>query len=271
MKRVCVIIPMYGKEDYTRRCIEFVKESTKLNYVKIDIVVVDDGSKTPFVEKSVKVIRLNQNTGFTNASNQGILYALDYMGYEDGRKYDYIHLLNNDTEPFEGFIDHLLYKMETDRSIAIASSVRIHHKGGSYDAELYGIDLIRGYQAVTKLENLKNETIECNWVPLCSSLIRPSVIKEVGLLDKYMRNHSSDLDYCLRVKMAGYKIVVVTDSRVIHHHEVTTSEHKISPEQDQRVLLEKLTGLGYAQFMSRIPLDAESNTYGKLTFEVYKK
>lgn len=251
---------MYGKEEYTRQCVNLVLENA---WTDCDILVVDDGSPKKYEDDRVIHLRLPENTGYTNATNQGILWA--------GERYEYVHLLNNDTEPYPDFLKVLQDEMEKDKQVAIASSVRLHPKNDSYQVELYGIDLIRGYQAVTRLDTLKDEVIQCNWVPLCSALIRTSVIREIGLLDKHMRTHSSDLDYCLRVKMADYKIVVVTDSRVIHHHEVTTKAHGISPEKDQRVLLEKLAGMQYAQFMSRIPLDAEQNTYGRINFEVYKK
>lgn len=261
MNSVCVIIPMYGQAKYTDKCIDL---TIKNSGVPIDILVVDDGSYEPYVNESVTVLRLPENKGFTGAINAGILWA-------QKRDYEYVHLLNNDTEPYPEFIKHLLYEIEKDKNIAIASSVRLHPKENSYEAELYGIDLIRGYQAVTKIEDLKDEVLECNWVPTCSSLIRMDVIRELGLFDKMMRTHSSDLDYCLRVKIAGYKIVLVTDSRVIHFHEVTTKANNITPDKDQKVLLEKLFGVSYAQFMAKIPLDAEQNTYGRLVAEVYKR
>lgn len=258
---------MYGKEEYTKKCIELTLKNAG---VIVDILVVDDGSPKPFdyVDYTkghyLPPVRLDKNTGYTNATNQGILFA-------QGKNYEYVHLLNNDVEPEPDFIKHLLDEIEKDDSIAIASSTRLHKVTNGVEVELYGLDLLRGFQCVTRLEHLKNEVIQCNWVPTCSALIRMSVIRELGLLDKHMRTHSSDLDYCLRAKMAGYKIVIVTDSRVLHHHAVTTKEHNITPEHDQKVLLEKLAGLQYAQFMKAIPLDCESKTYGKLDFTIYQK
>jgi GT2 family glycosyltransferase len=252
---------MYGQAEYTRKCIELTRLNAGIPEQDYDILVVDDGSQEYFTHSEALVLRLKENSGYTNAQNQGILWA--------GERYDYVHCLNNDTEPHPDFLKHLLDEMEKDESIAIASSVRIYPKDNL--VELYGLDLIRGYQCVTKPENLKDEVIECNWVPLCSALVRVDVIRELGILNKQMKNHSSDLEYCLRVKQAHYKIIVVTRSQVIHHHEVTTSANKITPEKDQRVLLEILAGLPYQQFMAKIPLDAEQGTYGRLTFEVYQK
>jgi|GEM_PF-4598239 len=259
MKRVCVVVPMYGQEEYTRKCIELTYKNAGID---VDILVVDDGSPEVFRNDNVTVIRLHPNSGFTNATNQGILWAQE-------RGYEFVHLLNNDTEPYPDFIKLLLDEMEKDSNIAIASSVRLYPPQGL--VELYGLDLLRGYQAVTKIENLTGDVIECNWVPICSSLVRMDAIRYLGLLDKRMRTHSSDLDFCIRAKIHGYKIIVVVASRVIHHHEVTTKANKITPEKDQMVLLEKLAGLHYAEFMKKIPLDGENKTYGKLDFTIYQK
>jgi len=262
MNKILVIIPMFGKAEYTDKCVEL---TFKHAGVPVDILVVDDGSPGIYLNNDVEVLRLPKNTGYTNATNQGILWAQE-------RNYDYVLLLNNDTEPREQFVKLLLDCLTSDETVGIASSARFCPKeGGSYYVELYGMDLLRGIQAVTDPEHLKDEMIQCNWVPVSCALVRMSVIREVGLLDKKMRTHSSDLEFCLRVKIAGYKIIIVTMSQAVHFHEVTTKEHGITPERDQKVLLEHLSGMYYAQFMKVMPLDHDSKTWGKLEFIYFKK
>ena len=61
---IVVVIPMFGKEEYTNKCVEAVTA----NYGTgdpIEILVVDDGSPTPYVNEKVNVIRLEENSGFT--------------------------------------------------------------------------------------------------------------------------------------------------------------------------------------------------------------
>lgn len=259
MNKICVVIPMYGKHEYTKMCVSMCKT---LAGIPVDILVVDDGSKIPFEFDGVEVLRLEQNTGFTNAANQGILVA-------QKREYEYVHLLNNDTEHDADFIKHLLDVME-DKSVAIASSIRIHRNNPeNMRVELFGTDLIRGHQQMCA-DGKVVEPISCNWVPLCSSLIRMDVIREIGLLDKRMRMYSSDNDYCFRAKIAGYKVIVVPKSRV-HHVRGGTTNNSIDPSLDQRVLIEKMAGIHYASLMKEMPLDSESNTYGCIEFSVYQK
>lgn len=265
MARVVVVIPMYGKEEYTRKCVEL----TKKNYgtgESIEILVVDDGSEIPFIDTTINVVRLETNSGFTAAANEGILWA-------QYRNADYVLLLNNDTEPEPGFLKELLDIMEEDSTIGIAGSIRRHPTREHQPMELCGSDLIRGYQYFTDEKSLAiaPKFIDCNWFPLCSGLMRMDMIREVGLLDKRFRNHCSDSSYCLWAKINGWKVGIVPTSIVVHHLSVTTTSNKIKVEEDQKKFLEKLAGLDYQKIMAAMPLDAEAKTWGKLELTVYQK
>lgn len=262
---IACIIPMYGKEDYTRRCIDLLKKNHGLDdSQELTILVVDDGSEKPFVDDSVNVLRLDENGGFTHATNQGILWCSD--------RYDHILLLNNDTEPEPNFLSELLKVMETDENIGIVASIRVHpNREQRY--ELCGSDLIRGYQYFVDDNDIAKapDTMDVNWIPLCSGLLRMSMIREIGLLDKRFRNHCSDSSYCLWAKINHWKVILATKSRVVHHLSVTTTSNKVKVEDDQRKFLEKLAGMDYAKIMAYMPLDGEAKTWGRLNFEVYKK
>lgn len=259
MSKILVVIPMYGKHEYTKKCVEMTLENAG---VSCEILVVDDGSPEPFTyeHNRVFVVRREVNGGFTAAQNTGTLWAQD-------RGYEYVHCLNNDTEPEKDFIRLLLDIMEKDPSVGIACSVRQYPNG---KIELCGADLIRGHQYLAG-DDLPDNPIEINWAPICSGLLRMSMIREIGLLDKRFRNHCSDSWYCLHAKMHGWKVILHPKSKVIHHLSVTTTAEKVNPEIDQRLLVEKLACLDIAKILSEIPLDLENKTYGKLEFSVYTK
>jgi len=258
---VCVVIPMYGKSEYTDKCVEYTMKNAG---VPADILVVDDGSPKPYTTKeNVTVLRIEKNSGFTNAVNQGILWALK-------RDYDHVLLLNNDTEPENDFLKHLVDSMD-DPTVGISCSVRRHPKKKGESIELCGSDLIRGFQYFTEESKLPKDPIPCNWVPLCSGLLRVSMIREIGLLDKRMRNHCSDTEYCFRAKFAEWKVMLVPKSIVVHHLSVTTTANGVLVDDDQRLMLEKIAGLDYAKLMTAMPLDGEKKTWGRLNFEVYTK
>ena len=262
--RILVVIPQFGKEEYTNACVE----ATTLNYgtgYPIEILVVDDGSPKPYVNPKINVLRLDENSGFTAASNAGILWGRD--------RFDYVLLLNNDTLPESGFLKELVDVMEADETIGIAASVRRHPNREPECIELCGSDLIRGYQYFTNQEKLDAAppAIDCNWIPLCSGLLRMSMVREIGLLNKKFRNHCSDSEYCLRAKINYWKVMMCMRSVVVHHLSITTTANNVMVDDDQRLFLEQLAGLDYAKMMVAMPLDGEAKSYGRLTFEVYTK
>lgn len=271
MPRIWCVIPMYGKEEYTNHCIDLATKNSGVD--DLEILVVDDGSEKPF-EGPIRIngckvwtMRLDENSGFTNATNKGILMALSHPMNVNKPEVDYIHCLNNDTEPKPDFIRHLLNVMEADPRVGIAGSVREYPDGR---VELCGADLIRGHQYFAD-PGMPMDPIEVNWLPICSGLIRTEMIRYIGLLDPRFRNHCSDSDYCLRAKMWRWKVILVPQSRVIHHLSVTTTSLGVNAGKDQQLFIEKLAGLDYAALMKEVPLDIESKTYGKLDFTTYQK
>ena len=260
MKRICVVIPMYGKEEYTNKCVELVKLNAGC---EVQILVVDDGSPLPFPYKlgcGFEVLTLPLNLGFTGATNAGILWA-----QKEG--FDYVHCLNNDTEPQPDFIKHQLEVMEAYTKIGICGSIRRYPDGRR---ELCGADLIRGHQYFAPLD-MPDTPLDVTWLPICSSLIRMDMIREIGILDSRFRNHCSDSDYCIQAKMRGWKVILVPKSEVIHHLSVTTKAEGLDAGADQKLFIEKLAGLNYTMLMREMPLDCSTNTFGKLEFSTYKK
>lgn len=260
---ICAIIPMFGFGYMTKRCIDYTLKNAGVN---ISILVVDDGSLEPFHDDRITTLRLEKNSGYTNATNQGILWAMK-AGYE------YVLLLNNDTEPEPDFVKYLLEVAEREKDAGVIGSTRIiYGESGTSFIENFGIDLISGYQAYTKTD-IEQEIVTVAWVPVCSSLIPMSVIHQVGLLDRRMKIYCSDNDFCVRVHQLGYKVLLVPKSKVKHFHQTTTASVKCFDQAtaDQRVLLEKLSCNLQKQLLDTYPLDWQAKTWGKLEFTVYTK
>lgn len=258
---------MFGFREVTEKCIELTLKNAG---VRVDILVVDDGSPESFYygyepseEYDIRTLRIHENSGFTNAVNQGILWA-QKMGYE------YVHLLNNDTEPEPDFIKTLIELMEKETVVGIASSSRVIESEGKKFIENFAIDLISGYQMCTETD-IPEEVVYADWLPLCSALIRMEMIRYIGLLDRRMRNHCSDNDYCIRANMNGWNVALVPKSRVMHYQGLTTEKQKADPALDQKILFEKMAGYKYSDLMKRLPLDHKTKTFGRSQFMTYQE
>jgi len=263
LKNICIVIPMYGKAELTNKCIDFCRANAGIEH---DIIVVDDGSPEPYVHPGVNVIRLDKNSGFTAATNAGILWC--------GDRYKYIHLLNNDTEPCENFLKILYDVLEENEVIGIAGSSRIVEHEGRRVYELVAVDLVSGYHSYTDSIKELPALIHAYWFPLCSALVRHSLVREIGLLDKRMRTWCSDNDYCVRANFAGHNTTLVPASQVYHIHQATTGKAPSAGiKKDQDALMHKIMNVDYAVLMDKMPLDSGSGvqTWGKPDFKVYKK
>lgn len=257
MNNICVIIPMHNFGWMTNDCIEITLKNAG---VPVDIHVVDDGSKEPFVNNSVTVHRLDKNVGFTNAINHGILQCWG--------KYKYIHFLNNDTAPYPDFIKRLFDVLDKNPDIGIAGSVREVFIENVKYLETWPIDLFAGWTTYIK-EELKDEFYHCPWIPLCSTLIKTETVQATGLFDRRMRTYCTDNDFCMRAGQLGYKTVLVPKSVVFHMHEVTTKSLKLDPSEDQPILLEKIRGDYMKDLLEHFPLDSGTGLRGKLGFTTY--
>jgi hypothetical protein len=67
------------------------------------------------------------------------------------------------------------------------------------------------------LDRSDNETLQVDWAVGACLLVRREVIDQVGKLDEGFFMYSEELDWCRRIKGAGWKIVYLPKAQVIHH------------------------------------------------------
>jgi GT2 family glycosyltransferase len=64
-------------------------------------------------------------------------------------------------------------------------------------------------------------------------LIRRSVYEEVGGLDETLKVAFNDIDFCLRVRAAGYRNVWTPFAEMVHH-ESASRGHETTPDKQRR-------------------------------------
>lgn len=161
------------------------------------------------------LIKSEKNWGFAEGNNIGIRFALDYLNP------DYVLLLNNDTFVENKFLENLVDIAETDQTIGIAGpKVCYYHKPDvinsagvllnwpSGTGTNLGIgDVDRGqFDYIMDLDAL---------IGVCL-LIRASLFKEVGYLDKKFFLLLEETDFCIRAKNSNYRVIFHPKSKVYH-------------------------------------------------------
>ena len=64
---------------------------------------------------------------------------------------------------------------------------------------------------------LPDQPLEVEAISGACMLIRRDALEDVGLLDEGYFMHCEDLDWCMRFRRKGWRILFVPDARMIHH------------------------------------------------------
>ena len=214
-KKIAIVIPVFNNWFATERCLRAIKNTNDSQLA--DIIVVNDGSIDGTLLQlkrfsTVRVINTPVNVGFTRACN----YAFRQI-----KEYDYIYLLNNDTEVVNGFITNSLALMKINPKAALVGSTLIFPDGTLQ--ECGGIVWSDGTaHNFGRGRNLGHMEIRFSRkVDYCSGagvLIRNDLLNQVGLFDeRFAPAYYEDTDLSFKLREIGYEVWVCHSSRVIHH------------------------------------------------------
>ncbi len=233
---IAIILVNWNGFQYTKSCILSLLNCHHENY---KIILVDNNSSDLSVEKlkkeflQVEYIRNKSNIGFTGANNMGIKWAID-------NDFEYITLLNNDTEVEPDFLDHLLTPFKQDSLVGAVQPLILQynhknivwHGGGQID---YNFGRFLNVNKGSKKNQIKR-IHNVDWITGCCFMLKSDVIKKVGLLDDFFFVYFEDADWSIRIKKFGYKLFFQPKSIVYHHEGVSwisakkNSEGYISPK-----------------------------------------
>jgi len=186
------------------------------------------GDKIALEFPDINFIKNEINEGFTGANNKALKVILK-------QNFDYVLLLNNDTEVKPNFLSLLEARMDSDQNLAATQPLildfpnknTIWNGGGSFNT-FFGLSKTRSNGLIYKPQ-LKIETFT-EWISGCCILVKIEVIKEVGLLDNRFFAYFEDVDWSIRMTKLGYKLGVVPKSIIYHQSSGSTKMNNTSSE-----------------------------------------
>lgn len=229
MGLIYIIIVNYNAYKDTIECVQSIR---KIKHRNLKIVIVDNNSTDNSVinlQSSLKdciIIECKKNLGFAGGNNLGIKYAL-----ENGA--DFILLLNNDTLVEVNFLDNMLDSFKINSKIGIVGCKimyypkknRIWYGGGTIDWTRF-IARHFGNKEIDRGQCDKEKEID--FLTGCCMLIKNEVFKNVGYLSEDYFMYVEDVDFCVRVVEAEYKIFY-NPKAVIYHKVGLSSGGEKSP------------------------------------------
>lgn len=216
----CVLLNWNGWRD-TIACLRAL---SNLNYDKISIVVVDNGSTDGSVLKireafpDTLLLTTGANLGFAGGNNFGIKRVLD-----DGVKY--VWLLNNDTIPDHDSLLRLVEKAESDSKFgAIGSSLMYAHEPEKVQA--WGGGRINLWFGVSYHSDVPRDDAWFHYITAASVLLSRAALLDVGLLDDRFFLYWEDADLSYRMRRNGWRLGVAGNSRVLHKEHASTGRNR---------------------------------------------
>ena len=215
---VSVLIPTYGKVDYTLRCLESIaRHAPKTPF---EVILAEDASGDPDIGQLAHVsgIRLLQNEtnlGFLRSCNAAAKAAR-------GKR---LLLLNNDTEVKEHWLDELNDLLNRRPDAGMAGSKLIYPDGRLQEAGAIvwrdGSAWNFGRLSDPNAEQF-NYVREADYCSAASVLIDKALWDELGGFDeRYAPAYCEDSDFAFQVRAAGRQVLYCPTSEVIHYEGVS--------------------------------------------------
>lgn len=221
MPNVAVVILNWNGTKFLRQYLPFVVDYT---LASADVYVIDNASTDDSVEyirehyPQVKLVINDENYGFAKGYNEGLKHI----------DAEYYCLLNSDVEVTPDWVDSLIEFMDNNKEVAVCQPKLLSylHKdefeyagaaGGFIDK--YGYPFCRGrlFSTMEKDEGQYDDIAELFWATGACMFVRSDVYHSLGGLDDDFFTHMEEIDFCWRVKNAGYKVMCFPQSKVYHY------------------------------------------------------
>ncbi|AFC27525.1 glycosyl transferase family 2 [Paenibacillus mucilaginosus 3016] len=222
-----IIILNYNTRELTLQCLESVYQSQGCS---LEVIVVDNASKDDSVATigreypSVTLVANSANVGYSKGNNQGMLLA-------KGR---YILLLNSDTVIERDTLKIMVDLMDKNPRFG-AAGCKIVLPDGSLDKACkrgfptpsasfyYAFGISKLFPKSAKFNQYQlshldpDEEYPVDCLVGAFMMVRKEAIEQVGMLDEEFFMYGEDIDWCYRIKQAGWEIYYYPRTQIIHY------------------------------------------------------
>jgi GT2 family glycosyltransferase len=234
-----VIIVSWNVRDLLRDCLRSLEVSRPA--LDLEIVVVDAASQDGTVDMIraeypwVVLIPSSENVGFPRGNNLGIAASR-------GR---YILLLNPDTVVLGDALARMVEHLERHPDVGVLGGQLLNSDGTIQSSRRRFPSLLTGFfestwlqpfaprgllRAYYALDLPDDRTADVDWVIGACLMVPRQVVNVIGALDEGYFMYSEELDWCRRIKDAGWRVVYLPDAKFVHHYG-KSSEQAVTARQ----------------------------------------
>lgn len=227
LAQLSIILVNYNGRHHLERCLPALYATEAR---ECEIVVVDNASQDDSLEwmashyPAVRALPMDSNLGFGEANRRGI----------EATTGEFFSLLNNDTEPQPGWLEHMLSAFDSAPEVGVACATLelmdrpgiLNARGGSMTWLGLGHDIMFGRSTRSRDDAAPQPAYRDVLFPTAAAMVmRRSSFEQVGGFDPQYFMYHEDVDLGWRVWLQGERVVTCRDSIVHHRFGGTTATH----------------------------------------------
>ncbi len=262
MPDLAVVIVSWNVRDLLRRCLASIVSDWELvvgnqdyppNHqsliTHLEIFVVDNASTDGTTEMvrhefpSVHLIASQENLGFAAGNNVALRAILHDTQYAI-RNTQYVWLLNPDTEVRPGATAALVAALDSHPQAGVAGAKLLYPDGSLQHSAFHFPGLVQlAFEFFPFPARLYDTPLNGRYPPRfyqgevpfevdhplgAAMMVRTKTIAEVGLLDKGFWMYCEEIDWCWRMRKAGWRALCVPAAQVIHHTAKSSEQVRVA-------------------------------------------
>ncbi|GHS88642.1 hypothetical protein AGMMS49957_10500 [Synergistales bacterium] len=241
--KVSIIIPTRDALNMTRRCIDSILSKT--DYANYEIVLVDNGSRDKKALKYFEEIALKPNITLLRDDGPFNYSKLNNTAVEACGG-EIVCLLNNDTEVITpDWLGEMVSHAVRPGIGVVGARLWYSNNTLQHGGVVLGIDKVAGhihlslrrgkagyFRRACLIQNLSAVTGAC-------LMVQKSIYRRLGgLNEKNLAITYNDIDFCLRVRDAGYRNLWTPFAELYHYESATRGRDALTPKKAKRAEME---------------------------------
>jgi len=258
--KVSIIIPVFGKCNYTYQCLKSIAENTV--GIDYEVIIVDDFSADRTEEmlslvSGIRVIRNKNNQGFIFSRNVGAKQA----------RGEYLVFLNNDTVVTAGWLKELVDTFKIFPDVGLVGAKLLHPDGRLQEAG----GIVWRDASVWNYGRLgdpnKPEYNYLREVDYCSGtciMVPKTLFADLGGFDeRYVPAYCEDADLAFQIRQKGFKVLYQPLSCVVNFEGISSGTDLSSGVKKYQIVNQEKFQKKWAEVLKNHRQNGENPDYEK--------
>jgi GT2 family glycosyltransferase len=234
---VSIIIPNMNHKEDLKRCLDSIRE--KSTYRNYEILIVENNSSNPEIFAYYEELKQQADIRILTWKGEFNYSAINNFGVSRAKGQYYL-LLNNDVEVITpDWIQEMLMYVQQSENGAAGAMLYYPNETVQHGGVILGIGGVAGHsqknypRGNTGYYNRLCVPQDLTAVTAACILVRKDVYEEVQGLDEEYKVAFNDVDFCMKIRKSGYRIVF-TPYAELYHYESISRGVEDTPQKVQR-------------------------------------